>query len=61
MKFFDLEMEDCIAAKVEVWEKFDGLLCDKTSFKKGPLDETCQSDGTIWLKGQGQCKGLADS
>ena len=62
MKFFDLEMDGYLAKHVIVFNHPQGNSCmwigssDCTSFIKGPLDETCQSDGTIWRKGQGHCK-----
>ena len=58
MKFFDLEMDGYLAAQVEIWKKGNGFNeCYKKDYKKGPLDETCQSDGTIWTRpGTGNCR-----
>ena len=63
MKFFDLEIDAYLAKQVIVWSNPHGTCTYKVtnggcegSYIKGPLDQSCSSDATIWRKGVGHCK-----
>ena len=58
-------MNSYLAKHVEVWNSPYGGCTFKTApntsecpgaFIKGPLDNSCRDDGTIWRKGVGHCK-----